>query len=114
MYKMMLLIPPRVDLEGFDIRWPEFLHLAEQMPGLDRESSSLILEELYGQQAFSRIYEFFFPDKEALVRGMTSPAGEKAGRLIHEMTGGQLTILIAEHKEDQLANLHPPSIHEAP
>lgn len=115
MYKIMLMIPRRVNFGVFDDRWPEFLHLAEQMPGLERESTTLIQEDVYGQGLYSRVYEFFFPDKTALLRGLTSPAGEKAGQVIHEITAGQVTILIAEHKEDQLTHIRFSfSSHEEP
>ena len=104
MYKLMVLIPSNVDEAALDEAWPEFLHHAEQMPGLLRESVTHVRELFYGREIISRVYEFFFPDKAALLRAMTSPHGEKAGQLIHEMTKGRATILAAEHSEDELEN----------
>ena len=105
MYKLIILIPPNVNESALDEVWPEFLHHAEQMPGLVREAATHIREQIYGQGGLNRIYEFFFPDKETLYRALTSPHGEKAGQLIHEMTKGRAAILTAEHREDEIENI---------
>ena len=105
MYKLMILIPPHVDETAIDEAWPEFLRNAEQMPGLLRESASHTRQLIYGRKIITRVYEFYFPDQTTLLRGMTSPHGEKAAQLIHDMTQGRATILTAEHKEDELENI---------
>jgi len=105
MYKLIILIPPNVDENSLDEVWPEFLHHAEQMPGLVRESVAHVREIIYGRKMFTRVYEFFFLDKETLYRSLTSPHGERAGQLIHEMTQGRATILAAEHREDETENI---------
>ncbi|MEA2007650.1 MAG: hypothetical protein U9O54_00875 [Chloroflexota bacterium] len=105
MYKLIILIPPNVNETTLDESWPEFLHHAEQMPGLVRETATHARELIFGRKMVSRVYEFFFPDKETLYRGITSPHGERAGQLIHEMTQGRATILTAEHREDEIENI---------
>ncbi|OQY34098.1 MAG: hypothetical protein B6I38_02730 [Anaerolineaceae bacterium 4572_5.1] len=112
MYKLIILIPPNVDETALDESWPEFLHHAEQMPGLVRESVAHVQEIIYGREMFTRAYEFLFPSKETLYRALTSPHGERAGQLIHEMTQGRATILTAEHKEDELENIRPSETSE--
>jgi hypothetical protein len=105
MYQLVLLIPQEVDESGFDQSWPVFLNHAENMPGLIRETTGLVEDVLYGKDAFRRIYTFTFPDKEALHQALASEPGEKAGQLIHELTGGQITILITHHREDHLEHI---------
>jgi hypothetical protein len=112
MYKLIILIPTSVDQAEFDTAWPQFLRHAERMPGLEREATARVDDPVFGRSDISRIYEFFFPDKPALLEGLTSPEGEKAGQLIHQMTRGKVTILIAEHREDRLERIRPPEAQD--
>lgn len=105
MYKLIILIPPNVKETAIDEAWPEFIHHAEQMSGLVRESVTHARELIFGREIVSRIYEFYFQDKKTLHQGLTSPHGERAGQLLHEMTHSRATILIAEHKEDNFENI---------
>jgi hypothetical protein len=106
MYQLILLIPTSVDINAFDQVWPSFLEAAEQMPGLIRESVSRIDQVIFGQDYFQRIYTFSFPDKNSLEKALVSKNGEKAGRIIHDLTGGKVTLVTADYQEDSLQNIH--------
>ena len=110
MYQLILLIPASVDINLFDEGWPSFLEAIEQMPGLLRESVSRVDQLLYGQEYFHRIYTFSFPDQKTLEKSLVSSPGEKAGKLIHDLTGGRVTLLTAEFQEDSLDHIQsfPP------
>jgi hypothetical protein len=36
---------------------------------------------------------------------MSSPEGKTAGELLQRMTGGRMSLIIADHKEDQIENI---------
>jgi uncharacterized protein (TIGR02118 family) len=105
MYKLVILIEMPDDL-SFDDHWPQFLHLVEQIPGLKREATSRVDRVVYGKGEFSMIHELYFESSEEMQRGMASPAGQEAGRVLQEMTGGRVTLLFADHKQDELENIH--------
>jgi uncharacterized protein (TIGR02118 family) len=109
MYKLVILIETPNDLSlrdrSFDDRWPQFLHLVEQIPGLQREATSRVDQVVYGKGEISMIHELYFESLEELQQGMTSPAGQEAGRVLQEMTGGRVTLLFADHKQDELENI---------
>ncbi|MCJ7715758.1 MAG: hypothetical protein MUO54_04465 [Anaerolineales bacterium] len=105
MHQLILLIPTSVDLNKFDESWPSFLEAAEQMPGLIRESVSRVDQIIFGQEYFQRIYTFSFQDKISLEKALFSDSGEKAGSILHGLTGGKLTLLTADYQEDSLKNI---------
>ena len=105
MYKLMILIPPEVEGPAFDEAWPEFLHMAERMPGLLREASVRITTQLFGDHQVGMVHELFFENQQDLHAAMSSPAGETAGKILQQLTQGQMTLLIAEHREDDIENL---------
>ena len=105
MYQLTLLLPTSLDMDAFDKVWPSFLEAAEQMPGLIRESVSRIDQIIFGQEYFQRIYTFSFPDKNTLEKALVSKNGEKAGRIIHDLTGGKVTLVTADYQEDSLQNI---------
>lgn len=105
MYQLVLLIPHEIDEATFDQLWPAFLDQVEKMPGLIRESADMVEEVLYGKDSLRRVYTFTFPDKETLHQALSSEPGEKAGEMIHRLTGGQVTILITNHREDRLDHI---------
>jgi uncharacterized protein (TIGR02118 family) len=104
MHKLVILVESTDD-PSFDENWPEFLHMAERMPGLQRESTSRVDHVVFGKVPYAMIHELFFDSLEALQKGMASPQGQEAGRLLQVMTQGNLTLLFAEHKEDDLENI---------
>jgi len=105
MYQLILLIPTGINLIAFDADWPSFLEAAEQMPGLIRESVSRIDQVIFGQEYFQRIYTFSFPDKDTLEKALVSKNGENAGKIIHDLTGGKVTLVTADYQEDSLQNI---------
>jgi uncharacterized protein (TIGR02118 family) len=112
MHKLVILIEGPDGQEGFDDAWPKFLHISERMPGLTREATSRVEQVLYGRYQPLLIHELFFDSYAALQQAMTSPEGRAAGELLQNMTGGYMTLLLADHKEDELNHIHsydPPS-----
>ncbi len=105
MYQLILLIPTSVDIKSFDEGWPSVLEAIEQMPGLLGESVSRVDQLLYGQECLHRIYTFSFPDQKTLEKALISTPGEKAGKIVHDLTGGRVTLLTAEFQEDSLDHI---------
>lgn len=105
MYKLMILVPPHIQGPTFDDGWPEFLHAAESMPGLLREATTRVTSSLYGTQEMGTVHELFFASQADLQNAMASPEGITAGQIIQQLTQGQMTLLIAEHREDNIENL---------
>ncbi|MGE5221748.1 MAG: EthD family reductase [Omnitrophica WOR_2 bacterium] len=105
MYKLVILIEPFPEWQKLDEGWPEFLHLSEEMPGLRREASSQVLETLFGNGLYVRMHELFFDSEEGLRAAMASPPGQAAGRLLQQITHGNLVLFIAEHQQDDLDHI---------
>jgi hypothetical protein len=102
MYQLLILIPISVNLTTLDEGWPNFLETAESMEGLIRESVSRIDSCIYGQNNIQRMYSFIFKDRLTLEQALLSPPGEKAGKIIHELTGGEVILLRGPFNEDSL------------
>ncbi len=104
MHKLIILIESTTtpDVHVF---WPRFLHAAENMPGLRRESTSRVNQILYGEIPCALIHELYFESYPALQAGLASESGKEAGRLLQEMTGGRVRLLVADHSEDNLENI---------
>ena len=105
MHKLIILIGPIADTLEFSEGWPEFLHHAEEMPGLIREAAIRVQATLYGDQDISMIHELFFETQEALENALAAPQGRLAGYILQNITEGKVTLLTAEHKEDNIENL---------
>jgi uncharacterized protein (TIGR02118 family) len=105
MHKLIVLIPPAIEGPAFDDGWPEFLHNAERMPGLIREATVRVTSQLFGDHPVGMIHELFFADQTALQEAMHSPEGLAAGEILQQLTQGKMTLLIAEHHEDNIENL---------
>jgi uncharacterized protein (TIGR02118 family) len=105
MHKLVILIEPPADSNLFESRWPDFLHLAEAMPGLRREAISRVHPFLYGPTQYYQMHELFFDDLVAAEQALNSPVGQNAGRLLQQMTGGRMALFFADHKEDELSNI---------
>jgi len=104
MHKLIILLES-TSMPGFHNFWPSFLHVAESIPGLRRESTSRINQVLYGDASYSLVHELYFDTLPALQAGLASPPGMEAGRLLQDMTGGRVHLLIADHSEDDLENI---------
>ncbi len=105
MHKLVILIEQPDDWSVFDSTWPQFLHQAEQMPGLRREATSRVDATLYGSHTYSMMHELFFDAPETAQQAMASPPGREAGRLLQHMTQGRMALFLADHKEDDLENI---------
>jgi uncharacterized protein (TIGR02118 family) len=105
MHKLVILIEEVENWRDFENLWPEFLHQAEEMPGLRREATSHVEEFIFGAKPVVQVHELFFDSLEAAQQAMVSPSGRAAGRLLQQMTRGNLTLFFAEHKEDELENI---------
>ena len=105
MYKLTILVGALEDYQRFDSRWPEFLGAAEKMPGLLREVTSRVDRVVYGERPVHLVHELYFESLKAAADAMGSPEGEAAGQILQAMTGGQVTLLLADHSEDALPNI---------
>ena len=105
MYKLMIIIPPDIEEPVLNAGWPDFLHAAESMPGLQREASVRVTASLYGTQEIGMVHELFFETLEDLQEAMRSSEGLATGQIIQQLTQGQMTLLVAEHREDGIGNL---------
>jgi uncharacterized protein (TIGR02118 family) len=104
MYKLIILLES-TSMPGFHDFWPRFLHAAENIPGLRRESTSRISRVLYGEAQYTLVHELYFDTMLSLQTGLASLHGMEAGRLLQEMTNGKVKLLIADHSEDELENI---------
>lgn len=111
MFKLVILIEPQLDWLKFEQEWPRFLAAAEKMPGLARESSSPVHQKIHGAFSVGFIHELYFESLPVLREAMASLEGQQAGEILQEVTGGKVTILFADHLEDELANI---KAHEIP
>ena len=105
MHKLMILIETLDDWTIFDDTWPQFLHQAEDMPGLRREVTSRVDSVLFGKGDYAVIHELYFDSLGAAQEAMSSTPGREAGRILQGITGGRLTLLFADHKEDDIENI---------
>ena len=105
MYKLVILIEESEDSPAFNDAWPGFLRLAESMPGLQRETFSRVESVLFSHIYPSLMHELYFDSLEAARLAMASPTGREAGRLLQEISGGRVTLFLADHKEDNLENI---------
>ena len=114
MYKLVILIEPEGVGQEFDAQWPEFLSLAEQMPGLKSEATSRIDRVLFGEQSFAMIHELYFESMGALRDAMASPLGKQTGQLLQTITKGNMTLLISDHNQDDLEHIRKFQTAQAP
>ncbi len=105
MHKLVIWIEELDDWAAFDETWPQFLHHAEDMPGLRREVTCRVDSVLYGRSDIALIHELHFDSLQALQEAMTSPSGSAAGKVLQSMTGGKMTLFFADHKEDDMENI---------
>ncbi len=106
MYKLVILVEPQEDSVRFDSRWPLFLAEVERMPGLMREVTSRVDRVLAGNFPVHIIHELYFDSLKAAADAMGSPEGVRAGQVLQEISGGKVTLLLADHLQDELAHIH--------
>lgn len=112
MHKLVILVETPADRMVFENEWPKFLHLAEKMPGLVRETSSHMENILYGSFNYSFIHELYFENAQAIFQAMASPSGREAGKQLQLMTNGKVVLFIADHREDDLAHINQFRVQE--
>lgn len=105
MVKLVILIEPVDDRAKFEAGWPQFLHSAEEMPGLQREATSQVDAMLYGNSSYILMHELFFESQETAQQAMSSASGQAAGRILQQISGGKLVLFFADYKEDNIENL---------
>lgn len=105
MHKLVILIEEQEDWTQFEAQWPAFLRLAENMPGLVRESTSRVEQRLFGDCLVGQMHELYFNTLAEAESALASPSGMAAGRLLQQISGGRLTIFFADHKQDELENI---------
>ena len=105
MHKLVILIDQLEDEDRFDEMWPEFLHISERMPGLIREATCRVESSLYGAHQPAFMHELFFETLDDIHQALSSPDGSAAGELLQRMTGGRMSLFIADHKEDEIENI---------
>ncbi len=105
MHKLVILIEPPADWAAFDDAWPQFLHHAEQMPGLLREATSRVDSFLYGERVYALMHELFFETPDAAQQAMASQPGRQAGKVLQAISSGHMVLFFADHKEDDISNL---------
>jgi uncharacterized protein (TIGR02118 family) len=105
MHKLVILIEPPDDETEFNEMWPEFLHISECMTGLIRETTCRVESVLYGSYKPMLQHELFFDSLSDIQEAMSSPEGRATGELLQRMTGGHMSLFIADHKEDDIANI---------
>ena len=115
MHKLVILFEEIDDWDAFEAQWPQFLHLAEEMPGLTREATSRVTRFLFGAPVYERMHELYFESLDAAESAMASAQGRETGRLLQQMSAGRMNLFLAEHKEDNLENIrkHKHVKHEA-
>ena len=105
MFKLMIVVESQIDMLEFEKSWPEFLKLAEQMPGLRKEAFSPIYARVYGDAQIAMVHELYFDTPDDLQAALGSEVGQKAGRKLQQITQGKFSLLFADHLEDELKNL---------
>ena len=105
MYKLVILIEPQAESARFDGNWPRFLAEAEQMPGLRREVTSRVDRVVHGKFGVHIMHELYFDSLSAAAEAMGSLHGERAGQILQEITGGKVTLLLADHLQDELGHI---------
>ena len=112
MHKLVILVEMPPDRMAFEEEWPKFLHLAEKMPGLVRETSCHLENILYGNFNYSFIHELYFENAQAIYHAMSSAPGREAGKQLQLMTNGKVVLFVADHREDDLAHINQFRVRE--
>jgi uncharacterized protein (TIGR02118 family) len=105
MYKLAILIDKNPEDPNFDAGWPEFLHLAERMPGLRKETTTNIEHVIFGNYPYTFVHELYFDSLQAAQAAMGSDEGRAAGKVLQTLTKGHLTLYFADHREDTAENI---------
>jgi hypothetical protein len=71
---------------------------------------------LYGHYHVAYLHELYFDSLQAASEAMASQEGQKAGEVLQRITKGNVTLLFAQHLEDELENIaaHPVEKRHGP
>ncbi len=111
MHKLVILVESLENWDAFHERWPEFLRLAEEMPGLRRETNSQVERFLFGKTQIAQMYEFYFDNLAQAEQAMNSPQGREAGQVLTQITEGRVFLFLAGHLQDELENIRAYKQH---
>ena len=101
MHKLMLLFRQPENVTDFESAWSQqFVHKAEQLPGLRRVTVSRVVGGPGDEVELHLVHEFFFDDLESVRQAMASPAGQAAGKALMAIAPDHVTICFAEHLEE--------------
>jgi uncharacterized protein (TIGR02118 family) len=100
MHKLIILIEPPENEANFEAYWPEFINLSAMIPGLLRETTSRVIYKMFGNSSYGLIHELYFDSLDAVRQALNSPIGVQAGETLQQITHGRVTLLVAEHLED--------------
>ena len=101
MYKLVILFLPPFAWATFEKGWQKFLGLAEQMPGLRKESVGDVEELVFGPRNmnYKKVHELYFDSREDLEAALKSEAGQNAGQWLQSFTQGRFLLMIAKHMD---------------
>ena len=101
MYKLIIIFLPPLAWTSFESGWQKFLGMAEQMPGLRKETVGDIDERVFGppNMNYKKIHELYFDSREDLETALNSEEGQKAGQWLQAFTQGRFLLMIAKHME---------------
>lgn len=108
MHKLIILVDPPENETQFETLWPAFISLSARLPGLRRETTSRVTFQMFGKHTFNLIHELYFDNPEAARQALNSPLGVQAGQTLQRITSGRVTLLLADHLEDESARYAPP------
>lgn len=108
MHKLIILVDPPENEMQFETLWPEFISLSARIPGLRRETTSRVTFQMFGKHSFSLIHELYFDNPAAAREALNSPLGVQAGQTLQRITSGHVTLLLADHLEDDPTRYAPP------
>jgi hypothetical protein len=60
---------------------------------------------LFGKASYTMMHELFFDSLAEAQQAMSSAHGKIAGKILQQITGGNLVLFFADYKEDSIENL---------
>lgn len=100
MIKLVLLYKHPTDQAEFERHYVTNLAQLEKMPGIIRRQANMVVGGPAGAATYYRILEFYFEDRAALDRAMTSPQGTEAGQGLMDYAADLVELLFVDVFED--------------
>ncbi len=112
MYKLTILFRHPKDITKFEDDWANlFVPFAEKMPGVRRIAVAHVMGGPTGPADIYKLHEFYFDDRAALDKALTSEKGVRAGQALMTFAPDLATIIFAdvlEEDRDELPSIAPP------